>query len=351
MGQQLRSKNQRITNKYGELATPINRVLLEFSCGDLSKDHSAKQKLIQFPLKLSWAITTHKIQGQTFKDPKAVGLDLKTTFGVGKYAQAYVMLGRTENLDQLYIADFDNDRLGVQQPTLKQPYTPEMESKSLDKRAKRNEKANAWLSMEGIFRLSALNISSLNCHFQDLSVDSHLLKSDVLAISETWYSKDYSPPVLDGYQGLHVMVGRGRGISLFVRDELKQKKAPKIIDLPSMQMIRVKIRSLTIILVYRSPSIDSYNQFREELLSIIPPKGSTIVCGDFNIHPNTKENQYESLINVMAAQGFQQLVDKPTHIKGNILDHLYVRDLENPSWKFHHPYYSDHDAICFWAKL
>ena len=54
---------------------------------------------------------------------------------------------------------------------------------------------------------------------------------------------------------------------------------------------------------------------------------------------------------VMAAQGFQQLVDKPTHIKGNILDHLYVRDLENPSWKFHHPYYSDHDAICFWAKL
>ena len=118
-----------------------------------------------------------------------------------------------------------------------------------------------------------------------------------------------------------------------------------------MQMIRIVIKKVAIILVYRSPSFESYDQFRAELLSFIPLKGPTIVCGDFNIHPNTKGNQYDTLLNAMATHGFKQLVDMPTHIKGNILDHLYVREIEDPSWKFHHPYYSDHDAICVWAKL
>ena len=103
-GTHLQSLNPSITKKYGAKATPIKRISLEYSCETLSKEHSTKYQLIQFPLRLAWALTTHKIQGQTIKDPKAVGLDINTTFGP---AQAYVMLGRTENLEQLHLADFD----------------------------------------------------------------------------------------------------------------------------------------------------------------------------------------------------------------------------------------------------
>ena len=56
-GMQMRSNNPRITNQYGENATPIRRVSLEYSNSTLSKDHTAKVKLIQFPIRLAWAIT------------------------------------------------------------------------------------------------------------------------------------------------------------------------------------------------------------------------------------------------------------------------------------------------------
>ena len=48
----------------------------------------------------------------------------------------------------------------------------------------------------------------------------------------------------------------------------------------------------------------------------------------------------------MKKNGFTQIIDKATHKDGNILDHVYIRDLEIAEWQFHHPYYTDHDAIC-----
>ena len=49
---------------------------------------------------LSFASTTHKIQGQTIASPSKVAIDLRSVFGPN---QAYVMLGRIQELNQLYI--------------------------------------------------------------------------------------------------------------------------------------------------------------------------------------------------------------------------------------------------------
>ena len=54
----------------------------------------------QFPLILSFSTTCHKIQGQTIKAPQKVAVDIRSVFGAN---QAYVMLGRAEELSQLYI--------------------------------------------------------------------------------------------------------------------------------------------------------------------------------------------------------------------------------------------------------
>ena len=43
---------------------------------------------------------------------------------------------------------------------------------------------------------------------------------------------------------------------------------------------------------------------------------------------------------------FLQIIDRATHKDGNILDHVYIRDVPIAEWQFHHPYYTDHDAIC-----
>ena len=88
-----------------------------------------------------------------------------------------------------------------------------------------------------------------------------------------------------------------------------------------------------------------------ELLNILPKKGPTIVVGDFNIHPKEQNSYFVQLLAKMTSKGFNQHIDKPTHRDGNILDHMYVREIEMSGWQFYHPYYSDHDAICSMAKL
>ena len=55
---------------------------------------------IQFPLKLAYAATAHKIQGHTVKKPSSIVADLETCF---QDSMAYVMLSRIESLSQLYI--------------------------------------------------------------------------------------------------------------------------------------------------------------------------------------------------------------------------------------------------------
>ena len=77
--------------------------------------------------------------------------------------------------------------------------------------------------------------------------------------------------------------------------------------------------------------------------------GPVIIVGDFNLHPKETNTHYAAFLDIMAVNGLSQIIDKPTHKDGNILDHVYVRDIEVADWQFHHPYYSDHDAMCIRA--
>ena len=76
-----------------------------------------------------------------------------------------------------------------------------------------------------------------------------------------------------------------------------------------------------------------------------------MIIGDINIHPKEKIDHYTRFKERMTTKGFSQIIDKPTHKDGNILDHVYVRDVAIADWRLHHPYYSDHDAICVRAYL
>ena len=59
-------------------------------------------------------------------------------------------------------------------------------------------------------------------------------------------------------------------------------------------------------------------------LAILP--GSVIVAGDFNFHNhNTTAQQFERVKQIILESGFQQIVDKPTHRQGRILDWVLTR--------------------------
>merc|ERR1711872_180335 len=98
-GKQARSRNPLMAKKYPQ-GTVIKKMETEYSLARHQGLISTTAKLIQFPLVLAWAVTAHKIQGQSIKSPQKVVLDLKSVF---EAAQAYVMLSRVQELDHLYI--------------------------------------------------------------------------------------------------------------------------------------------------------------------------------------------------------------------------------------------------------
>ena len=82
--------------------TPIEKVSFGFSLSKSKRGSIATAKVIQFPIRLAFAATSHKIQGQTVKKPRKVVIDLESVF---QPAMAYVMLSRVESIEQLYILD------------------------------------------------------------------------------------------------------------------------------------------------------------------------------------------------------------------------------------------------------
>ena len=73
---------------------------IQYTLRKRSGEAGATATVIQFPVKLAFAITSHKIQGQTIPSPTKVVLDLNSIF---EDAQAYVMLSRVQQLEQIFI--------------------------------------------------------------------------------------------------------------------------------------------------------------------------------------------------------------------------------------------------------
>ena len=76
----------------------VNRAMLEQKDG--TNSNKVLSRRIQFPLRLAWAMTVHKSQGQTID---LLECDLGRVFEVG---QAYTALSRATALDKLRVHNF-----------------------------------------------------------------------------------------------------------------------------------------------------------------------------------------------------------------------------------------------------
>ena len=112
------------------------------------------------------------------------------------------------------------------------------------------------------------------------------------------------------------------------------------------QMIKLEVNDMVVVLVYRSPSFANVDKFQEWLVKLVQnERGSVIICGDFNIDPVAEKMKYDRLQAVMNGMGLSQIVNRPTHLSGHTLDHVYInRKLQLKYFNLHHPYYSDHDS-------
>ena len=121
----------------------------------------------QFPLKLSFACTAHKIQGSTITDPNKVIIDLRS---VKEAAMGYVMFSRPQRLDQVYIFEkFESSKIFPSDSAMK-----ELERLNIEAL---NEKEKIRLESTII---QTLNIRSLMKHHAALKNDFRV-KAKVIA--------------------------------------------------------------------------------------------------------------------------------------------------------------------------
>lgn len=308
---------------------PIKKMSYEYSIGSKSNDNVTHLKVIQFPLKLAWASTVHKYQGQTVVFPrKLVGHMEK----IKQKSQAYVLFRRVQSVDQLFLTCFDKDKMiKVDSNALAEARTFQRNAVNITPRQWRTP------TMDSI-KVAALNIRSLSKHFDDISVDEELLNADCICLTETWLMRDGPCDLnLEGYERFLCNSGRGKGVAVYTK--MKHVMTTENISHQSFQLLKVSFEHFDLICAYRS-SNNRPEQFAETLRQLITKSKTTMICGDFNLD---ESNRY--LTDLMNDIKFKQLVSGPTHIEGNLLDHVYTNIGDAVDHK-HPAYYSDHDIIC-----
>ena len=162
----------------------------------------------QEPLKLSWAVTVHKVQGQTTSQA-VVSMKHHTK------AMAYVALSRVSSIDGMYLVDYDSSKIFFDEGISKEIAKMPMCDVSL---------ANRFTNVDHkkYFIIAHHNIQSLIAHINDLKLNKELRKAHIICISETWFTGtkyDQTIPFhIDGYDlVIQESSGRGRGVAMYIQ--------------------------------------------------------------------------------------------------------------------------------------
>ena len=85
--------------------SPIYRTDLKYQIphGNSKKTHGKMSRVVQFPLKLAWASTGHKVQGVTVKKGTLLVVHGHKKIPNGMY---YLMLSRAQEMEQVYLENF-----------------------------------------------------------------------------------------------------------------------------------------------------------------------------------------------------------------------------------------------------
>ena len=255
----------------------------------------------------------------------------------------YVMLSRVCSSDQILILnEFDESKMYPNLQALE-------ELERLDK-ISLNRNPTRWEQKTGeAVKITSLNCRSLNKHFHDIETDELILKSDLIALQETWLDNDENRNDLEipGYE-LHLnSSGKGKGIATYYKTDIIEH----VLDIKkeNMQLSQFKSSVLDIIVLYRSQQgrQKELNEYLKRMKNIEKPQ---IIIGDFNFCYLAKTSS--STRSYLEAESYHQFVMKPTHIEGHLLDQAYLKDTKeiiDITVETQSKYYSDHKGIAIIA--
>lgn len=184
--------NKEVGKKSGQKTKDEKLVFIERVQEEI-KDKVTTVVRHQFPIRLSWACTAHKVQGMT-TDKVVVNLD--RAFAPG---QAYVALSRVTSKSGLFIDTDDPARLQ------KNIYSDPEVKAALNEMAKVIfGDISRTLDSSGK-KIILHNIQSLGSHFADLRNDVRFSQADIICLTETWLRSGENTEnyALQGFQFHH----------------------------------------------------------------------------------------------------------------------------------------------------
>ena len=197
---------------------------------------------------------------------------------------------------------------------------------------------------------SSLNCRSLKKHYEDILEDTLLLKSDIIALQETWLENDITLDKfkIAGYD-LHLNShGNGKGLAIYFKKDLFNHKID--IKEENMQLSKFSSSNLNIVIIYRSQN-GNLNKLKQNLEAITTKDKPELILGDFNFDFPTSPSNPTKLY--LQDQGYTQLIHEPTHLEGNILDHAYCRDVKKINQyitELHSKYFTDHRGLAIMVR-
>ena len=187
-----------------------------------------------------------------------------------------------------------------------------------------------------------VNIESLRAHQIHLRRDQEFLQCDIFALAETWL-----------YPGEEIKIpsnashflsnGRGKGLASFTKGHSNMMET---IQKDDYSMMKMQLGNKFFIFVYISKTANSSEYIHDiDALLKNTSNSPTALIGDVNWHFSQLSHPMKKF---MQDNYFEQLIENPTHIGGNIIDHVYVnpqmKDLNVKILQKPVPY-SDHYAL------
>jgi hypothetical protein len=328
-------------NKY-PLSTPIQRTESSFTV--TQKNKSLTITRYQFPLKLSWACTIHKVQGLTCTN---IVVSFDGRFGDG---QAYVALSRATSIKGLYLLKFDEKKIRCSKKVTE--HMMQLRQNNLSKL--HYSTLNQWKDLI----VSTINIRSLCCHRLDLLCDPVFQNSALIVLSETWLTShncmlpEFETKYFIFHSNKPTQTGRGGGVTILARQHnFNAITVLKTTTNISNQIVTATLtsdsaNSLYLIALYNSPNsniTDIKIGLQSHIASVKEKENNPciLIAGDFN--ENLLKNRPSSIYEYLTTNHFVNSTSGATHISGSSIDNIYYSDnfSLNDTSTFY-SYYTDH---------
>ena len=186
----------------------------------------------------------------------------------------YVMLSRSENLEDVYIAGtFKPEKIKCVPSALEE--SERLEQISLTNITDDPYPEHQW------FKLSFVNIRSLSKNLSNLVADDVMMKNEVVFVTETWVNpeipKHYN---VEGYENAFAnMKGRGKGVGVYFSRDAQIEVCEKEL----YQFIKLRNEECTIFCLYASKGCDFQEIVKSlDLFGFNSMNEFTLLIGDFN---------------------------------------------------------------------